>query len=437
MNSSTPSDRVNQTVDKAYDLLATEDDGRACKDIPDIACHYLPGNYLLLLLSKMLSALADLLTNPKTVLTWLLSALGSPAAFIAWLVPIRESGSMLPQLLIGAWVRRFVIRKHFVVAGSLIQAASLAAMAVVALMLSGSMAGLTIILLLVVFSLGRGLNSVAMKDVMGKTIPKGRRGRLGGVATSVSGVMTAAVSLWLLQQDGSDSTHYAALLFAGAVLWLIAAVLMQAVHEHAGETSGGVDAIQAAKENLRLLRDDSTLRNFIICRGLLLSSALVQPFVVMLAQQQNSSMQTLGLLLLASSVAGAVSASLWGRLADSNSRQVLLIAALLTTLGCLAPVLLQSASITKTLWFFPLLFVWLNIAHAGVRLGRKTYLIDIATGNKRTDYVAVSNSLIGLLLLFAGAIAAAIATWSVLAVLVFFAVCSAAAAIVAQRLPPS
>jgi hypothetical protein len=45
----------------------------------------------------------------------------------------------------------------------------------------------------------------------------------------------------------------------------------------------------------------------------------------------------------------------------------------------------------------------LNIAHAGVRVGRKTHLIDIATAENRASYVAVSNTLIGAMLIAGGA----------------------------------
>ncbi len=44
----------------------------------------------------------------------------------------------------------------------------------------------------------------------------------------------------------------------------------------------------------------------------------------------------------------------------------------------------------------------LGIAHAGVRLGRKTCLVAMAGSNRRTDYVAVSNSVIGAMLLAVG-----------------------------------
>jgi MFS family permease len=422
------------SIARMYRLLADDDDGRACKDIPDSACTNIAQNFFLLLCSQCFTALADLLSNPKTVLTWLLAALGSPAAFVAWLVPVRESAAMLPQLLIGAWVRRFAVRKHFLLLGSMLQASCLGAMALCAVTLHGSQAGLAIVLLLLLFSLARGVNSVAMKDVMGKTIAKGRRGRLSGLAASISGVLTALMALWLMQQDDSNSMLYAILLLSAALLWLSAAVLFRLISEQPGATAGGVNAFKAAVANLKLIISDAVLRRFVICRALLLSSALAQPFVVLLAQQQNNGGQMLALLLLASSVAGAVSAAVWGRLADRNSKRVLLLAALACAAVCAACALTAGLHLSSLWWFYPLLFTGLNIAHSGVRLGRKTYLLDIASDNTRTDYVAISNSLIGAMLLLGGAIGAVIANLSITAVLWFFAACALAGALLATQL---
>ena len=52
----------------------------------------------------------------------------------------------------------------------------------------------------------------------------------------------------------------------------------------------------------------------------------------------------------------------------------------------------------------PVAFFLLSIAHAGVRIGRQTYILDLASGARRTDYVAVSNSVIGVALLLGGAL---------------------------------
>ncbi|WP_084039588.1 hypothetical protein [Demequina sp. NBRC 110053] len=49
------------------------------------------------MVAQALQSMGDQVVNAKTVLPWLVTALGVPGAFVAFLVPIRESGSMLPQ----------------------------------------------------------------------------------------------------------------------------------------------------------------------------------------------------------------------------------------------------------------------------------------------------------------------------------------------------
>ena len=420
---------------KIYELLVNEEDARACRDIPDSACTRVPKNFVLVLLSQLLLSLGDLLTSPKTVLTWLMNVVGAPAAMVAWLVPIRESGSMLPQLLIGAWVRQYAIRKTFWIAGSIVQGSCVLAMALAVNYWTGAAAGLAIIGLLMLFSLGRGLCSVAMKDVKGKTVPKGQRGQLTGIAGTASGVLTLLVSLWLLREEPDNLLVYVVLLVAAAMLWLSAAAIFSQVQEQPGETDGGANALQQAWQNLGLLQTDKQFRQFVICRGLLLGSALVSPFLVMLAQQQHGNGQTLAWFLICTSVASAVSALFWGKLADRSSRQVMIIAAALALAGCAVLAVMQMVIGELPLYSYLLLFLLLSVGHAGVRVGRKTYLLDMASGNKRTDYVSVSNTVIGVLLLVVGGISSLLAWWSLLAVLWFFAASCLAGLLYAVKLP--
>lgn len=420
---------------KIYQLLVNEEDARACRDIPDSACTRVPKNFVLVLLSQVLLSLGDLLTSPKTVLSWLMTVVGAPAAMVAWLVPIRESGSMLPQLLIGAWVRRYAIRKTFWIAGSIVQGSCVLAMALAVSQWQGAAAGLAIIGLLLLFSLGRGLCSVAMKDVQGKTIPKGQRGQLTGIAGTVSGVLTLLVSLWLLRQEPDNLTVYVVLLIAAALLWFSAAALFSQVQEQPGETGGGANALQLAWQSLGLLKTDPHFRQFVLCRALLLGSALVSPFLVLLAQQQHGTGQTLAWFLICASLASAISAVFWGKQADRSSRRVMITAAGMALAGCTILAALHMLLPQLPLAGYLLLFLLLSIGHAGVRVGRKTYLLDMASGNKRTDYVSVSNSVIGLLLLVVGAISSLLAWWSLLAVLWFFAASCLAGLYYAITLP--
>ena len=424
-------------LDRLYTLVANEEDARACTDISDDACRVVPGNFFLMLCSLVLTKTGDLLASPKIVLAWLLGSVGAPPFLIAWLVPIRESGSLIPQLAIGAWVRRHPRRAVFWVLGSAMQGACVAGMALAVWKLDGWQAGLAVLGLLIVFSLSRGFCSVSMKDVQGKCIPKSRRGRLAGLATTFSGLATLAVSLLLLGGDDDPSrTFYIVLLLVGAGLWWLAAILFRFVREYDGETAGGANALRETWQSLKLLRDDPPFRHFVITRSLLLCSALSAPFFVVLAQRSSPDSRMLGAFLLASSLASSLSAAFWGWMADVSSRKVMIRGSGLAAIICLAMgvVAYCFAGESVLIWIIPVAYLVLSIAHAGVRIGRKTYLVDMAGGTKRTDYVAVSNTVIGVLLLVTGGVSALASLLSVEAVLILLGLMGAAGTISALRL---
>lgn len=430
------STKSSNAAEQLYALIANEEDARVCKDIPDEACREVPRNFFLILASNVLTKLGDLLISPKTVLAWLLSAVGAPA-LVAWLVPIRESGSMVPQMVIAAWVRRKPIRKWFWTLGSFGQAISVVAMAASIWFFDGYIAGGGVIAALVAFSLARGFCSVSMKDVQGKCIPKTRRGRLSGLATTIGGSITVVLTVLLFWDRGEPGlTFYALLLLLAATLWMIAGFLFANIQEHHGETGGGGNAMTEAVKSLSLLRDDAPFRHFVITRALLLCSALASPYFVVLAQKQADKGWLLGVFLLASSLASSVSASVWGWMADTSSRRVMIRGAAIASSACLlvGAVALFTDEQAGSVWFYPLAFFILSIAHAGVRLGRKTYLVDMAGGNKRTDYTAVSNTVIGFLLLVTGGFTALISMISDVAVILTLGLMGMAGTVSALRL---
>lgn len=423
-------------TEQLYALIANEEDARVCKDIPEEACREVPRNFFLILASNVLTKLGDLLISPKTVLAWLLSAVGAPA-LVAWLVPIRESGSMVPQMAIAAWVRRKPVRKWFWMLGSFGQALSVMAMAASIWFFDGYVAGGGLIAALVAFSLARGFCSVSMKDVQGKCIPKTRRGRLSGLATTIGGSLTVALTALLFWDRGDPGIgFYTVLLLLAASLWVIAGILFASIEEYDGETDGGDNALREAISSLSLLRDDAPFRHFVITRALLLCSALASPYFVVLAQKEADSDWLLGVFLLASSLASSLSASFWGWMADTSSRRVMIRGAAIASSVCLlvGGIALFAGEQTGGLWFYPIAFFILSIAHAGVRLGRKTYLVDMAGGNKRTDYTAVSNTVIGILLLVTGGVTALISTISDVAVILTLGLMGLAGTVSALRL---
>lgn len=429
---------ATEPAQRLHDLLSADEDARVCRDIPEEACREQPRNFFIHMASLIASKTGDRLASPKLVLAWLMTGLGVPAFMLGLLVPIREALSLLPQLLIAGSIRRVAVRKWFWVVGSVLQGLAVATMAVVALVADGAAAGWLILALLAVFSVARGVCSVSAKDVLGKTISKGRRGAVTGYASSIAGAVTVLVGLlaYAFMPTEQDLDLFVILLSVAAVLWILAGFFFSRLTEYRGATSGGGNAITEALRQLHLIREEKDLRDFLIVRTLLLSTALVAPFYVAVAgARTGGAMTQFGAMLVATGAASFVSAPLWGRMADRSSREVMAIAALLASVaGFVTAWLSQTHSLPYTAVAFAFTYFILNIAHAGVRVGRKTHLIDIATAENRASYVAVSNTVIGLMLLAGSALGGIAAIAGPTVVIVLLSVISLVAAGAASRL---
>ena len=395
--------------EELYNRITGDEDARVCKDIPDSACNDQPHNFFAYLWANLFGKIADEISSAKLVIPWLFGLLGVPATFTGFVVPIREAGVLLPQLVVAAAVRNLKIRKFVWVVGAVLSAWSLLGMAWATVSLKGNNAGWIFMLMLVIFSLSRGICSVSAKDVLGKTVSKSRRGALMGWSSSLSGIAVLIVGIWMSSLDLRDSnlTVFTGLLITGAVLWLIAAVVFARIEEQPGATEGGGNTLQIALQQLRLLTADKEFRRFVLARSFLLSIALAPPFYVLVAQQNTEAgLMGLGALIIANGIASSISAPVWGYMSDTSSRRVMAIAA--TGSGVLA-LFTCTAIWLKWHWIineigFALIFLLLNIMHGGVRLGRKVYLMDMATGENRAAYVAVSNTIIGVMMLAGGLI---------------------------------
>ncbi len=414
-------------IERATAHLLDLDEATVTK-LPVTVAEEVPGNAARQIVALALQKAGDLVVDPRTVLSWILTSVGAPAALLGLLVPVRESGSMLPQALLAPVVKRRRVRKWFWVAAAAGQAVAVAGMAAFTLLADGAVAGWGILGALAVFAVARSLASLTSKDVLGRTMPKGVRGQVTGLATVASGAVaiTLGAALRVFGGDDAGIATLALLLGIGALAWVLAGAVFATITERPpGEDrrdrsrsatttdAGGTGAEEQGA--LALLRSDAPFRRFVLARTLLLVSALSPPFVVALATEVGGAgLQGLGPFLISSGLAALLGGRFWGRLADRSSRRTMMLAAAaasLVILGLLAALTLDA--VRESEWIYPLAYLLLALAHTGVRVGRKTYVVDLGEGDRRTDYVAVSNSAIGVLLLVTGALSAAIATLGV------------------------
>lgn len=437
--------------EKVYSALVNRDP-KSEADLPDEVRADVPRNGLRLVGAHALQSSGDQAINASTVLPWLFSALGVPPALAGVLVPIRESGSMLPQAFLTPLVVRVRHRKWVFVTGALVQASAVAAMALTAAVGRGLAAGLVIVAALALFSLGRCLTSISSKDVQGRTVPKGQRGQINGLATIAAGTVALTLGLGIRLFGGADLRpgQIAWLLAGGAVCWVGVAAVYAGIREPADpETSKPVDEGEAdtgdkgswVTESWGLLRDDRDFRLFVSVRSLLLVSALSPPFVVTLAVSSGTEgLAGLGSFIIASGVAALIGGGVFGRWADRSSGSLMSVGAAAASgviVALVVAVTLPGFS-QESVWadlVFVASYFLLTLLHTGVRVGRKTYIVDMAEGDRRTKYVAVSNSAMGVILLLVGGISSLLAIAAVELALLFLAAMGVVGVFAARKLP--
>lgn len=355
------------------------------------------------LFSLISTKTADGIINPKLVLAWLLNALGAPGFFVGALVPIRESGALLPQILLAQKIQSSPVRKYYWAAGSFLQGFAAIGIAISAFLLEGAAAGWAIIGCLAVLSFARAACSTSYKDILSRTLQKGTRGTVSGTAGTIAATLVFAFAVLLsFGIIPLETQSLAIAIMVAGALWILGAFIFLGLNEEPDDNAES--DIKNLSKILKPLRTDGEFRQYILVRGLFISTALAPPFLVMLSSNaSDGSIGNLGLLLIASSVAAIVSSYIWGRLSDQSSRYTLVIAGFVASgaLGVAAALGFITGGAGNIIVTAALVFA-AQIGYEGARAGRKTHLTDLDRPGETAIYTALSNTMIGLLLLAGG-----------------------------------
>ena len=426
--------RSSTVVHSAFEAVADTD---AEGGLGEAAARAEPANFFRHAASLSLTKTADGLIDPKLVLSWLLTQLSVSSFWIGLLVPVREAGALLPQMLSAPWIEAMERRKWAWAVGSLVQGLAAAGIAVAGLTLEGRAAGIVIVALLGVLALARSVCSVSYKDILGKTVGQTRRGTATGLAGSVSSAAVAVFAVVLMTGLADRFVLVTGAIVLAAAFWCIAAAIFATLAETRSRDAERPDStIGAALSAFSILHEDAGLRRFILARGLLTGTALAPPFLVILATEAGgAAFSQLGALVLASSAAAFLSSYVWGRLADRSSRRVLILSGLAAAVALVAAVLAALSGTAAVPFVLPAILFGLMIAYNGVRQGRSTYLVDMSPEDARARYAAVSNTVIGVVLLASGLFGALASTAGAVWTVALFAVMSLAGAVAAWSMP--
>lgn len=357
---------------------------------------------------QVLTKLVDLLISPKTTLPWMLTVISGPMWVISILVPIREAGALLPQWHLKQHVLQDDPRRDtYWRSGLVIQCVAILSLAPCFYFLKGVWLAIGMISLIAILSFGRALTSLTSKDIQGQLIAKGERGKFTGLLSTIAGLFSLLSALILIfPSDTYDVATVYGLIAVSCGLLLVAILASSNIQVALSVPPKNPKQLSITN----LLSTEKKLRLLVIQRALLLQSALMAPYFTVFLLD-NSEIE-IGWLLMVSALSSLFSSYIWGIFADKDNIFVSRIATLLCILSGAGIMLLEF-----NVWRVLGLFLLLQVAHSGIRIHRKSYILDITNENNRTAYVAIANTLTGLALLGFGIVYTILYQWLGLSIL--------------------
>jgi hypothetical protein len=376
-----------------------------------------------IIVALVLSKLTDILLSAKTTLPTLLNILGVPSWMLGLLVPLRESGSLLPQALMSGWLITKNNRRLPWVISMLTQSFFIAIMILVPLFLlplfidqaSEGYAisiGLLVLVALTGLSVARAMTSLTMKDIQAEHMDKGKRGNVVGIASTVAGVLSLLFGAFTLLSGKMDEQVISIIAVLCIVAMLSSVLTLKNLEtkvesKRSDRGSAAKEHSSAAKIKSYIATFSGQLGLFILVRSCFVHTALIAPFYIIWASSLSSQngLVTLSSFIIAQASASILSSYTWGTLSDHNAKLTMQLGAITVLVVCLATVIIIQFDLTQSIhsiWFIVGYFL-ISVGHSGVRSGRKIYALNAKEGSDRTDFIGKANTSIGAVILFLGA----------------------------------
>ncbi|MBI3733785.1 MAG: MFS transporter [Chloroflexi bacterium] len=325
---------------------------------------------------------------------------------------IQMGGFLLPQLLVSNLIAHRERKKPFMLAVGLFYRPIfwlLALFLVVSRGQDGALILTVFYLLFTAFNLGDAVATVPWFDIMGKSVPPSRRGRMMGSAQIIMGLLAIGagqVVKAILSPDGPGFPFNYALCFAIAGTGAMVAW---------GWELFIYEAIQPVSENRlplreylpvlwRVLRHDANFTRLTAVRLLAGMANMALPFYIIFATDQlKFPPESVGLFVSAQVAGTVLAGSVLGFLSERSGSRAVIIASL--TLQTLAPALalflfftgLTSGAFAP--WLYAVVFVAIGVGQSSGILGFINYVLELAPPQERVTYVGLTNTLSGVLLI--------------------------------------
>ncbi len=380
---------------------------------PDFTPFHLRRNLALGVANGALYILAETLIDSALVLTWFLSRLSAPNVLIGLVVPLRDAGWFIPQLIAARYQSRLPYKLPTYSVMALVRGLAWLSMAVVmltqrdpAILIAGFFIPYT------VNSFASGVAGLPFMDIVAKTIPTRRLGTFFGARMFLGGALgivgSLVVRLALSEKLGQAfPTNIGQLMAIAAVFAVCGLLAFMFVVEPPGKAEN--EAVNLAAHLGRaasLPRQDRNFRLFLIARMALMLAQMGTPFFAIYASRElGAGAEMVSVYLASYTTTFLLSNLVWSRLSDRRGNRLViwlgaclgLSMALLTWLA--GPLNRALALGAHAPWLFVVVFALSGAFQSGNSLGGMSLLLELAPQQDRALYVGLTNTALGLALL--------------------------------------
>jgi MFS family permease len=353
-------------------------------------------NFLAFLWHALFLAFVSTFIDVNTILSSFILKIGGSSTHVGILSGISIGLPLITQLLFAGFLAGRPRKKPFLILGLYLRVVTLAGMGYT-LSISDTVDPAWLMLLvffwLGVFSISGAFAGISYTDILGKTLPRSKRGRFLIIKQLIasSGMLISALIVRRIVIAFPYPHNYTIIFFVAAGLLFVAGFGFLAIKEDPGKASHISGTIRTLKAIPRILKADPNLGNYILAINLMGLSLTIIPFYVVLSKTLFVLTPTMiGNFLLMQFLGMILSTFLWNAIVRKFRFKGVAISGSL--LGGLLPfVVLWLSGFGPA--FFQLSFFLAGTLIAGVRIAYEGVLLEITTNDNRAVYAGISGAL--------------------------------------------
>ncbi len=364
-------------------------------------------NFVAFVVDYVFFGVAVSFAKPDSVLPAFVRQFTRSAPVIGLVSTVWNGCWLLPQVLSARWINDKPHKKPYLIAGL----SGRVAFWIIALALWLGLArdtGMMLLLFFVclgMFTISDSLAGVAWFDIMARAIPVKRRGRLLGIAQTISGLAGLGVG-WVIGRILESAqlpfpSDYALIFTLAGVAFIPSTVALVLLRETKADMAERAPGKSHQNGWLTPLLHNPTFRQLMVHRILAGMVSLAIPFYVVHATDVlKLSQAVIGSFVAAQQVAGVATGALLGLVSDRwGPCHTIRISSAISIAGPLFALVAHLADGGLLVRAYPLVYVALGVYQSSIMLGFYNYLLEIAPDDMRPSYIGLSNTIMGVLTL--------------------------------------